>query len=626
MSSESFVSLVSRLYGSDNSKAVREAQAAFTDKLYAAIKEGGLALERDLHDWFGDARFNELLDGAAPSLDEASVFAQILSRHRVTMEVTREDDLEPIRPTASDNTGVRPGLMARLSPGLIAAGVSGALALGALGVAYTSIQSAEQARANSVEAEAFSARLVTTLAEELPHDASSPVFETVASEALSYFQSHDTSASPETLRDWSRLFTIVGRTRWNAGDTRGAREAFETAMAATERRLAQDRESLNARFDHSQTVFWLADFNYRNGDFDAAEAGYDSYAGLTAELYNADPDRPLYQAEYAYGFLNTAIMDLERGRPEAALEGFTTALNGLSDVGEISDLVSAQDIANAQGWRARALFIAGQFEQAAAERENVLSTYRSLPPTPFNEYRTLTAIAKRAEALLALGDVTAAWPLIEEGSDRASALLVDQPDNVETLRQYLTFMLQRVELNLAEDRPLAAKLVVDHARSSLAHYLEGTDRIVPARETANFSLAAAEVALQSGAYDVALFEAQAAIRVFEQDGSFDGLGQTLNAFAHQLAGQAYEATGRPDLARRSYLQGLDILARGNGSIQSRVVRARLEYLAGNTAEALALRQDISTTGFMHPRDVAFWRRIDQSGVVQNNAEGTINGG
>jgi hypothetical protein len=28
---------------------------------------------------------------------------------------------------------------------------------------------------------------------------------------------------------------------------------------------------INAVFDHSQAVFWLADFNYRNGDFDAAE-------------------------------------------------------------------------------------------------------------------------------------------------------------------------------------------------------------------------------------------------------------------------------------------------------------------------------------------------------------------
>lgn len=624
MSTNNFVSLLHHINGLENTKAVAEAQAFFTAKLHKVVREGGLGLERELYDWFGDARFHELLDGGAPSLEEATMLTQPISQHEMAVADEHRAGFEPITPHT--RPAGKPSRSPSFSPSQIAASVAGIVAIGSLGFAITSMNTAGEWQDDAARAEAFSARLVMTLAEELPHDAPTPVIENLASDAIDYFQAHGEFADPEALRDWSRLFTIVGRQRWNAGNTAGAREAFQTAVAATQQRLNAAPDDLNATFDHSQAVFYLADFNYRNGDFDAAETGYDQYAALTTELYEADPERPLYQAEYAYGFLNAAIMDWERGRIDEALEGFTAALSDLSAVAETSDVVSAYDVANAHDWRARAFYAAGRFEDAVEESSIVISTYDELPYSVSSEFRMLGAMARKASSLFDLGNVQEAAAIIDEGSERAEELLNNQPDNIAVLRRYLGFMLQRIDLALAEERPLAGKLIADHARSTLASNLQGTDRIVPTREAANFALAAAEVALTLGAYETASNEASTAISLFASEGYEDRLGVALNAYAYQIAGEAHAAQGRPDIASRSFLQGLAILNADHGTISERIVRARLEYLVGNTETALELRNQFTATGYSHPRDVAFWKRINQSGVVQNDTGENLNGG
>ncbi len=626
MASNSFISLLNRINGLENTKAVAEAQAMFTAKLHGVVREGGLSLERELHDWFGEARFNELLDGAAPSLEEATTLTQLISQHEMILASERRSDFEPIAEPSKTSTDATQALPLRLSPSQIVASIAGIITAGSLGLAITSMNAADEWQDDAARAEAFSARLVMMLARELPHDAPTPVIENVASDAIEYFEAHGEFADPSTLSDWSRIFTIVGRQRWNSGNTAGARQAFETSVAATLKQLDASPNSLDALFDHSQAVFWLADFNFRNADFDAAEAGFNTYATLTTELYETNPQSPLYQAEYAYGFLNRAIIDWERGRIEDALGGFTAALNDLSDVAENSDVVSALDIANARAWRASALFTSGQFGEASAERGRELAIYESVEDSAYVEHRRLAAMSQRAAARLALGDLAGAIPLIEDGSELAGQNLSQQPGNIEALRRYLSFMLQRVEVALAEDRLIAAKLIVDHARSALATYLDGADRIVPARETAQFSVAAAEVAIASGAYETASEEAASAIRVLGAENANEIRSLVLHAFAYQLAGEAEEAAGNDDVARRYYLQGIDLLRTEPGTIEENIVKARLNILLGNVAEANSLRDEIAVSGYSHPRDIAFWRRINQSGVVQTDTGENLNGG
>lgn len=591
---------------------------AYARALMRAIDEGGLGLERELQDWLGADRLAEILSGSAPSYEESWAIDRMVG-------APVRPGVGPDEPVDVSSSGATTGI-ARPVSAMIAC-IAVAVAGGASVIAGVSLQSAAELRAEAVAAEAFSARLVTTLAQELPHDANSGVFEAIAADALAHFQNHPSIDDPQTLRDWSRLFTIVGRQRSNAGDTRGAREAFQAAVVATERRANDAPGDINAVFDHSQSVFWLADFNYRNGDFDAAEIGYDLYASLTAQLYEADPDRPLYQAEYAYGYLNTSIIDLERGRAEEALEGFSAAASGLADVAERSDVVSEGDVANAIAWRADALDLNGRLIEAAEERARVLSIFEPLRlESGLGQIRWLRAAQQRGRSLMTLGRIVEANAVIAESLPVAERRLSANPESLAARRRYVALLLQRAEISLFQDNPLSAKLVLDNARFMETEGLDGGTRILPSREAAQFALLSAEIALAMGAFETARDQAAASLRLLDEIRHIDRYAPTQIARAYESLGEAELSLGNRDLAERAWRQGLAALDEGVGHYLEDVYRARLSYRTGDFDTARASYARHQNLGYADPRDTAFWREASHAGVVQREVEGDMNDG
>jgi len=595
------------------------ARAAFTLALHRAIAHGGLGLERDLLDWFGQDRLTQLLDGAAPSAGEIAAMARLTGDPRfLSPTEAPPDDMEPIVPEVQPPS---------FPTGAVVASVSTSVAVAAVLVTGVVFQSAAELRRDAVEAEAFSARLVTTLAQELPHDANSGVFEAIAADALAHFQNTPSIDDAQTLRDWSRLFTIVGRQRSDVGDTRGAREAFESAVVATERRANDAPGDINAVYDHSQAVFWLADFNYRNGDFDAAETGYDVYASLTAQLYEADPDRQLYQAEYAYGYLNTSIIDLERGRAEEALDGFSAAASGLAEVAERSDVVSDLDVANAIAWQADALELNGRLVEAADERARVLSILEPLRlDSGLAEIRWLRAAQQRGRSLITLGRIVEANAVITESLPVAERRVSANPDSLAARRRYVALLLQRAEISLFQDNPLSAKLVLDNARFTETEGLDGGTRILPPREAAQFALLSAEIALAMGAFDTARDQAAAGLRLLDEIRNTDRYVATQIARAYETLGEAELGLGNRDLAERAWRQGLAALDEGVGHYLEDVYRARLAYRTGDFDTARASYARHQNLGYADPRDTEFWREASNAGVVQREIEGDMNDG
>ncbi len=598
-------------------RAAGQIGRAYASALTRAIDEGGLGLERELQDWLGEERLALLLGGTTPTFEESLAIDRMVG--------------EPVRPLSSpcDSVAAAHGAKINLGRplGAMLACIAVALAGGAIVIAGVSLQSAAEMRAEAVAAEAFSARLVTTLAQELPHDAQSGVFESIAAEALLRYQHGAGLNDPQLLSDWSRLFTIVGRQRANAGDIRGARTAFETALNAAERRAGAAPGDLNAVFDHSQAAFWLADFNYRNGDFDAAETGYDLYAALTAQLYQADPGRPLYQAEYAYGYLNAAIMDLERGRADAALSGFSTAIGALSSVAEISDVVSDADVANAIAWRSDALEVNGRLVEAAQERARVLAMYDRLRTQGgLVEIRWLRAASQRAYSLLTLGRVDEANTIVEESLPVAERLASDAPDSLAARRRYVALLLQRASISLVLESPLSAKLVLDSARFTETQGLDGGTRILPAPEAAQFALLSAEIALAMGAFEAAHDQARAAIGLLNEINFTDRYVTSQIARAYEAMGEAEQGLGRRDLAERAWRQGLAALDDGVGVYLEDVFRARLSYRTGDFDTARSTRARLQNLGYAHPFDSAFWSEASNAGLVQREREGDMNDG
>ncbi len=595
---------------------------AFAETLHRIIVAGGLSLEREVRDWLGPERVDELLTGTEPTLDETAIVGHLETQLSTRITEDRADLMEPIM-LASPNPSItaKPSIFANKHLAPLSLAASTIVSVVAITIAGWSTISASSIRADAIATETFSANLVTTLANELPQGAPSPLLEQVASDALAYFEDQSDIRDPHTLREWSRLFTVVGRQRWNAGDTTGGREALQAAVVATERGLSLEPKSLNAKFDLSQSVFWLASFHYENGNFDAAEQGFDRYATLTQQLYETDPERPLYQAEYAYGHLNTAIMDWERGRVDEAIEGFTFARDALQDITNGDDVVSPSDVANARAWRSDALYVAGRFAEAINERQQQIATYNEAGvETRRDTSHLLNAMQNLAIAHLAIGEVDIAEGLIVRALGLAETVSARNPEDLLTRQRYLELLAVRVDITLAQDRLFAAKLVVDEARQVQADALEATDRILYPRQVANIGLLAGRVALRMGAPQTAIDEANASLRVLQELDRPDIFSALMIAESYELIGEGDAALGRPDLAQRSWQQGLQSLHSLPDYTIIDVLRARLMHRTGDVENSLVVRARSLNAGYAHPLDTAFWEAVDLPSVVQRTGD------
>jgi tetratricopeptide (TPR) repeat protein len=280
------------------------------------------------------------------------------------------------------------------------------------------------------------------------------------------------------LAKQAKALTLIGSIRNERGDLAGAREAFAQAAATSRALSARNPRDTSRLFDEAQNVYWLAYVDWRQGQGEAAEAGFKEYSRLAETLVRLEPANPAWRLETAYARSNLGTVFLEQGRLDEALVAFegaratfkTASLNEPEDGDRLFDLVDAQN------WVADVLVKLGRLKQSYQERHDaaaMLHQHRRADPSNMplaaQTFAADLALARRAADL---GQQDEARDLVTRARGELAGLVQRDSDNT-TWVEYAAV----ADLNLAD-------LALDDGDLTLARRAHGEARARITRLTA----------------------------------------------------------------------------------------------------------------------------------------------
>lgn len=433
------------------------------------------------------------------------------------------------------------------------------------------------------------------------------------------FSSFDDGA----LLDQAAIFHAIGEARDLHREPEKAQLAFDLAHQLTGVVLARGESDPDRMMGHSLSAFYLASQAYRRGDIDTAETMFETYADLSDQLYQLDPDNPEYVSEVGYAHLNTGSVLLARGNTEQALEKFDAALEIFQMRDLVADFVPSDEVANAHGWRAKTLYVLGDFQSAVAERQREIDTFQTAMSdahaSPTRRANIANAQIEQSVGLMAMGQLDAAALVLDEALSTTTALTSEHPDNIRYARHELNGTRQRARLNLWRGRPNSTSTLLRWA----ANYIERIDEAGQQDERkidrALTHLIAAEINLFGGNAEGAYFAATDAIRIGEEaleDGK--ERARILVATAYFYDGEARLLRGDTSgvgYSLRRAREHLGIVAASGASPFVMDLQSRIAVRLGETSEARDLRAQLEAIGYARPDYLAFWNEIDAAQSV-----------
>ena len=473
--------------------------------------------------------------------------------------------------------------------------------------------------------------LIATLSTEFPDSASGQELLALSDGIEAALASDDfTSFDDSTLLQQARIFTAIAETRDFHQEPAKARLAYDFAHQLTGVVLARAESDPERIIGHSLSAFYVAQQAYRNGDIDTAEEHFATYAALSEQLFEIDPENPEYIAELGYSRLNTGTVLLARGSTTEAMNEFEAALEIFHDRDQVAEYVPLNELANAYGWRAKGYHIQGDFDGAFNERQREIDTYRELLSQAGFSPNIVSFIAnaqiEQSASLMATGRLEEAEPILTQALTATNNLVEEHPDNIAYARHQLNGLRQRARLNLWGGRPYSTASIMSWAANNIEGVDEADQQDDREIDRALTHLITAEIRLFSGDADRAYTAANDATRVGE-DALRDGeeRARPLVATAYFYEAEARRLRGdvsgvRLSLRRaREHLDQIEVVE-VNPYLTD--LRSRVAYRLGEISEARALRVELDAIGYARPDYVAFWNEVDsaQSVNVEENLE------
>jgi tetratricopeptide (TPR) repeat protein len=308
------------------------------------------------------------------------------------------------------------------------------------------------------------------------------------------------SLTPELLSTANRL-REEGIELRESGDTNGAMEKFKTSWALVAEAYRRDRNDQAAFFELGQADFWIGYVHLDRGEIDLAEAAFLSYAEITRRLIQLQPKNAKWVLEMAYALTNLGYVESAREgiNPERKLQYMQSALeyNQISlvldpdseyyrsELGQShANLADAQrgvcDLDGALQSRSEGLALeTGLFENdsdSPEKQENLalaLTGYARVQAMrglndeareylqkslllikaaaqPDQSTRTTMLLTDRRDMIIWLdamsGRINEAWAGSEDQANTWQSLLEAGLDNITTLLDYSTYLLNRAWL------------------------------------------------------------------------------------------------------------------------------------------------------------------------------------
>jgi tetratricopeptide (TPR) repeat protein len=436
------------------------------------------------------------------------------------------------------------------------------------------------------------------------------LLDSVGDKAMAYFDSLDPrDLNDRTLAWQEQALTQIGQVRLGQARYPEALAAFERAYArssALAERHSGDGELL---FDRGQAEYWIGYVYWQRRDLGNAERWLMRYRDTCRAVYTIDPGRTEWLHELAYGDVNLATLELERGQLAQALAGFERAQSTFAAVQAkaATDPQVAFEIADNLSWRGNVEEQLGHLDRAAvlmAAKVDALGRIVTMQPEdPGWKFEWSNAELVQSAVEDARGQHARAEALADRALARMRGLVAFDPDNKEWRRALLRAYVRRASARVGQGRMAEARTDLAAAQPLVdaSAHLESSDRLVR-REMLDALTLRGLLALHGG--DRRLATATAAqLRDLYRDSEKPQSPEDVGRYASSLLalGQISADTGDGKGAARDFAAAHAALRPLAG--ESRYWRVlepwvRAALLTGDTHEAVSAQARLAGEGYV----------------------------
>ena len=393
-------------------------------------------------------------------------------------------------------------------------------------------------------------------------------------------------------------------------------QALELASELTSRLMIKSPDDLEKVYDHSQSVFWLANHFYIHGDFSKAKPKYQKYSELSEKLVSSAPHNLKYKAELAYARNNSGMVLLFDGRAQPALEHFEQAIHLYNDGLLSSGEVRGDSLANAHGWAADASIEIGDLAMAEIHQIKGVAIWQGLvsvtSKSRSRRMKLANSLRKRALILCDMGKLNRAKQVLIEADNILTNLSAEYPNNQRISRQKLAVMRDRARIALWQGNIPLAQLANKMAKSIRVSGETAKADYGREFDTGKFDLLSAKIAYASNEFDEAYTFSLSAMTNFEKN---IHKGQLFRkhyvAEALYVQGEALYAMGRQGEAKRAWAIGLeqfdDPLV--TQSLRAKDTQAKLLWRLGKIKDANSIREKLVASGYARKESIPIWNDL-----------------
>ncbi len=350
-----------------------------------------------------------------------------------------------------------------------------AAAVVALGIGVgVALWQAREAQAQRVQAEGLIEYMIGDLRKKLQPVGRLDVLDGVGDKALAYYAAQDLNRlDADSLGRRARALHMIGDLAEQRGRFEEAQRDFQQAADTTSELLQRHPDDAQRIYDQSQSEYYLGYVQWRRGRLHEAEAAFRRYYAMAQRMNQAQPDNHDWQLEKVFAAQNVAIVLLDLGQAQEALELSGQARSAIERLvlTHPEDAVSA---ANTIGWSARAWAGLRQYEKAIATEEDKIAAARRAPGGDKNEDAMFLVANGHAEIALflrSLGRLDDALRMARTGAAELAALQTLDPTNLDTVSELVGARFLLADLLVDQGDMAAARTAAAAADAGLARLM-----------------------------------------------------------------------------------------------------------------------------------------------------------
>lgn len=490
---------------------------------------------------------------------------------------------------------------------VILASISSAVAAVTLALAVKAVVAQRAAERSRQQGEDLIGFMLGDLRDKLEPLGKLDILDAVGDKAMAYFSAlADRNLTDVALVARAKALRQIGDIRIQQGRAAEARTPLASALALNQQlsnRYPNDPELI---FETGQSEFSAGYAAWRTSEFDLALTHFQGYLEASQRLVAIDSSNPKWQLEVVYSLNNLGALASAQNQDNAALGYFQQSAQLLRAITPQTDETRASLISNLAWQGITLLYLDQVAESLSVLREQAEISRKAAAERPDDAGEKLKlayALSALASTEIEAGDPIPMLAVASEGLRVLDPLIANDKTNVEypllaTRFEYVRALALAAQQHWDEARKTnsgnESALVALHQRNPL-----DTDS---SKTLLRSQLLAFDIAMAQNQPDAAARAVQLGLEAGGCIGDSVPLADAVVLCAYgqlkrlELAVNA-GASSDADNARNAIATLLEKLGADNPQIRLRDIRARVQFLNGETDAGLATLSDILLSGY-----------------------------